>query len=443
MVTYCGMRSKGSEMVDDEGTGDRGMTGQLGELVERTEQVTSDPGESAELLIPAESERTPIISIVLPTMNEEEGIGECINCALDGIKEIGLPAEIIISDDSTDRTPEIAQRSGARVVTPDQQGYGYAYKYGFEFARGRIIVMGDADTTYDFGELPRLIGPIVRGEADLVMGSRFDGKIETGAMPKLHRYVGNPALTRFLNTFYDAGVSDAHSGYRAVRRDALERLDLRSNGMEFASEMIMRAASKGVEIEEVPITYYNRKGDTTLDSFRDGWRHVKFMLINAPGYLFSLPGALFVGLGLCIMTLSYFHTQVLGITFGARSTIIGSLFTIVGYQIGLLSVFTSLAADPIKSPNDPISQWVTSNFQFGHGALLGIGLFVTGLVYATYLIGSWVASGYTRLPLVSDEMVTFTAIVLGIQTIFSSFHLHALRVKGNTDDVDPQKPDNV
>lgn len=425
--------------ADEWGVGDT-AEGDNRPRAEQSRGSTSDAEQSGspDLLVTEDSESEPIISIVLPTMNEEEGVGECIYRAIDGIQQLGLPTEIIVSDDSTDRTPEIAEEWGARVVKPDRRGYGYAYKYGFQFARGNIVVMGDADTTYDFTELPKLIEPILQARADLVMGSRFEGTIKPGAMPKLHQYVGNPLLTRFLNTFYDAGVSDAHSGFRALRRDALDELNLRSNGMEFASEMVMDASTSGLEIEEVPITYHERQGEATLDSFRDGWRHVKFMLTNAPRYLFTFPSILFVTLGLLTLGLSFFDVQPGGITFGIHTAILGSLLTIVGYQTGLLSVFTTLAADPIRSPDDSITRWIRSNFRFGHGALLGSALFTAGaLWYTVSILRLVVTGGYTVIPMVPSHMLAFTAIVLGVQTVFSSFHLSALRVNGKSDGIRP------
>jgi len=194
-----------------------------------------------ELLVGQDSDTTPPqLSVVMPTLNEESGIRTCIDWIKTAIEELQVPTEIIISDSSTDRTPEIAREMGAIVVEPDGKGYGYAYRYAFERTRGAYIAMGDADTTYDFKQIPRLLTHLEETGADMVMGSRLDGEIKNGAMPTLHQYIGNPALTRFLNTFYRAGVSDAHSGFRIFTREAYETMDWETTGMEFASEMIMR-----------------------------------------------------------------------------------------------------------------------------------------------------------------------------------------------------------
>jgi hypothetical protein len=369
----------------------------------------------------AEQQQRPVLSVVMPTMNEEEGIAECIERIKRGLTEIGVEGEIIISDASEDRTPEIARSMGARVVKPDKPGYGYAYRYAFEHANGDYIAIGDADTTYDFEELPKLFELVAHGDADMAMGSRLDGEIKPGAMPPLHQYIGNPLLTKFLNVFYDAGVSDAHSGFRVISREALDTLDLQTDGMEFASEMIMDAGAKGLRIAEVPITYHEREGEAKLESFRDGWRHVKFMLVNAPGYLFSVPGMVMGVLGVLVMAMAYTGTGILGQPFGIHSLIAGSLLTLVGYQVGSFGLLAGSISNPIRRPDDPITNWVHEHFSLERGATLGVGLFLLGSAMASYLIWQWWASGFTELPLVSADIVAFTLIVLGIQTVFGSF----------------------
>jgi hypothetical protein len=249
-------------------------------------------------------------------------------------------------------------------------------------------------------------------------------------MPKLHQYVGNPLLTKFLNVFYEAGVSDAHSGFRVIGRDALDRLDLQSDGMEFASEMIMQAAEQGLRIEEVPIVYHPREGEATLDSFRDGWRHVRFMLLNAPGYLFTGPA---IGLGLVgvvMMALSLTNRPFAGVYFGQHTMIAGCLVTIVGYQVGSLGLFSAVAAEPIRSPRDPVTEVVLDRFRLEHGTTLGLVLVTGGAVYTTYLVVRWVESGYTELPIIPVNMLAFTVLVLGIQTVFYSFFLSLLARAG-------------
>ena len=396
-------------------------------MSEQMRTSRTEPASAAEeMLVTPDSDRRPILSVVMPTLNEEVGVRKCIDQIKKALDDLGIPGEIIVSDSSDDRTPEIAAERGAHVVEPDGMGYGYAYKYAFERARGDYVVIGDADTTYDFAELPKLLKPVRDGEADMVMGSRLGGEIRPGAMPSLHQYVGNPLLTKFLNVFYSAGVSDAHSGFRVIDKKVLDRLDLRSDGMEFASEMIMEASAQGFRIEEVPITYHEREGEATLDSFRDGWRHVKFMLINAPSHLFSVPGLVFSVLGVLTMALALFDVQVGTTSPGINTMIAGSLLTIVGFQITTLAVFSSIAADPIQRPRDSITGLIRNRFKLEHGATIGLLLYVFGTVYVTFVVAQWATGGFDTAPFAIQSMVAFTAIVLGTQTIFSSFFFSML-----------------
>lgn len=395
--------------------------------------TTANRRRGEELLLGKDSEQQPTLSVVMPTLNEQQGIRETIHRIKSAIGVIGVPAEIIISDSSTDRTPEIATEEGAIVVEPERGGYGYAYRYAFDHARGDYIAIGDADTTYDFAELPKLLHRLIETDSDMVLGSRLDGEIKPGAMPNLHQYIGNPLLTRFLNVFYNAGVSDAHSGFRVMKREALAELDLEANGMEFASEMIMQASIQGWQIEEVPITYYQREGEATLDSFRDGWRHVKFMLLNAPGYLFLIPSGLLITAGLVLMLFGVSGYEIQSgavrpdpLSFGTRSMVVGSLLTIVGFQIGNLGVFAIFSSDPIRQPGDRIQQWMLDRLRLQTGATVGLLLLAGGLSYAAYLIFVWATAGYSQLPPLAYDIATFTAIVVGIQTIFNAFFFSAI-----------------
>jgi glycosyltransferase involved in cell wall biosynthesis len=384
------------------------------------EQLVDEP-EPSPLLLSRDSEATPTLSIVLPTLDEEQGIGECIEKAKRAIGQLGVTAELIISDSSTDTTPNIARERGAIVVSPDKLGYGYAYRYAFEHARGEYIAIADADTTYDFEDLPRLLDLVAGGDADIAMGSRLQGEIESGAMPRLHQYIGNPVLTKFLNVFYGAGVTDAHSGFRVISREALERLDLQCDGMEFASEMIMHAGAKGLRIEEVPITYHERKGEATLSSFRDGWRHVKFMLTNAPSCLFSAPATLFGILGAAMMVLSLLETTIGGIYLGTHTVIAGTLLVISGYQVGGFALISAIATDPIREQQDPITDGIRQNVHMEHALTLGLLLLIAGGGYIAYVVLDWIASGYDTPPFDPIQMFGFVAVVLGIQTMFTAF----------------------
>jgi len=417
------MTSKDSVANNNDPRGDGGIAVQDYVPDIKPAEQASTRKSAPNLLVEADSDRRPVLSVVMPTMNEEEGIAMCLDWIEEAILELGLPTEIIVSDSSTDRTPEIARERGAIVVEPDQQGYGYAYRYAFEQARGEYVVMGDADTTYDFSQIPRLLEHLKAEDADMIMGSRLEGEIEDGAMPPLHQYIGNPLLTKFLNGFYDAEVSDAHTGFRVFRRDILDELGLKTNGMEFASEMVMEAGAQGLDIEEVPIVYHKREGEETLESFRDGWRHVRFMLVNAPGYLFSIPGLVLGAFGLLVMTVAWSGLAVGGVSLGINSMIAGSLFTIVGYQVGSLGVFATVASDPIQESSDTITRTLTELVSLERGATAGFVVFGVGVIAAGGLVYQWAANGFTSVGFTMAALGAFTATVIGLQTIFSSFFL--------------------
>lgn len=369
------------------------------------------------------------ITLVIPTMNEEEGIGECIDRANEAFDELGMDGEIIISDSSSDRTPEIAQEKGAKVVEPDRPGYGYAYRYAFREAEGDLVAMGDGDTTYDFSKLPDLIREMREKDADMVMGSRLEGDIKPGSMPKLHKYIGNPLLTNFLNRFYGAGVSDAHSGMRVIKKDALDRLDLETDGMEFASEMIMEAGARDLKIVEVPITYHEREGDATLHSFRDGWRHVKFMLKNAPGYLFLWPGITMLVLGSLLGSASLLNVEIMGTVPGINSQILALILVLTGYKAVNYSVFADLVSDPIKQSNNRVNDTIVSGFTLEKGLLAGGVMLLAGISYSTLLVVRWYGSGFSDVPTPTQGLLSLASIIFGIQVVFDSFFLSMLPEK--------------
>ena len=381
----------------------------------------------SELVLPASSEQTPTLSVVMPTLNEEEGIADCIESIENALEDVGITGEIVVSDSSTDKTPEIAESMGARVVEPDQPGYGYAYQYAFERARGEYIAIGDADCTYDFEELPKLLELVRDGDADMAMGSRLEGEILPGAMPPLHEHVGNPLLTKFLNVFYKAGVSDAHSGMRVLSRDALETLDLHTTGMEFASEMIMEAGAQDLTIEEVPITYHPREGEATLESFSDGWRHVKFMLQNAPSYLFSVPGLAMCLLGGLILAFAYTGASIGPMNFGVNTFLGGAFFLVLGFNLSHFAVFSSIASDPIRKPTDPVTTFIGERLSLEHGMIIGGAVSAVGAIYMLAKVVTWAASGFPSLSFQPDTLIGMLLVVVGLQMVFGLFLIDSIR----------------
>jgi len=367
------------------------------------------------------------VSVVLPSKNEKETIDICISKIKKVFDSESIVGEIIVADNSIDETPIIAKDQGADVITPDRHGYGYAYRYAFNYLKEKYgkypkyIIMGDADNTYDFMEIPKLLKPLIEDEADLVIGSRFKGKIEKGAMPWHHKWIGNPLLTKCLNWFFKVGVSDAHSGFRAIKGEALEKLDLKTNGMEFASEMIIEATRKGLRIKEVPISYYKRTtGDSKLSSFSDGWRHLKFMLINAPTFLFTYPGLVFLFAGLFLIFSAFLNIRNV-FAFGIHSMIAGSLLTIVGYQIVFFGFFANIYE----------RKGLPKFFTLEKGATIGAVMCIFGFIYALSSLLRWIYSGFKLLPSVEQDIIGFTFIVLGLQTFFSSFMLSIIAERGS------------
>ena len=376
----------------------------------------------------ARSDESIDVTVIIPTRNERESIAECIEKAKRALEKLGLKYEIIVSDSSTDDTPEIARKHGAKVIHPDQLGYGYAYIYALRYARGKYIIMADGDGTYDFEETPKLLEPLIKGEADMVLGTRLKGKILPGAMPWLHRYIGNPLLTFVLNRFYGTHVSDSHSGFRAFTREAIEKIRPSAKGMEFATEMLIKAAYAGLRIAEVPITYYPRKGgQSKLRSFRDGWRHLKLLLALAPKYLYYVPGVVFIIVGVILMLVALLRVN-LGYSPGIHSSILGGVFTILGYNL----VFAGIVADTYlaNSIGRFTSRYTTivyKHFNIERLILFGTSLTVIGLLYVLYLFILWLNSEYRFIPIRGENVLAFTMIILGLEIIFDGFIIYLLK----------------
>jgi glycosyltransferase involved in cell wall biosynthesis len=361
------------------------------------------------------------ISIVIPALNEEGIVGKTVKSVpLTKLKEKGLDAEVVVVDNaSTDNTAQEATDAGARVVREDKRGYGNAYLRGFREAKGDIIVMGDADGTYPFDTTYEFIQPLLNGDYDIVMGSRLKGDIKKGAMPALHRYIGNPFLTGLLNALFKAGISDAHCGMRAFRKETIDELKLHSPGMEFASEMVIEAARGNLKIAEIPITYYPREGESKLNSVSDGWRHLRFMMLYRPTPFLLAPGIVVLLLGISLVV----GVSILGQS-RMHSLILGSLLVIIGYQMLLtwmqFGAFGEMYG--LNKSSGAVNKYL-SYHSLGRELILGVLLLLIGLVIGINVLFSWSAAGFGGLFQTLNAMMALIFFILGIQTIFSSIFI--------------------
>jgi glycosyltransferase involved in cell wall biosynthesis len=370
----------------------------------------------------------PLVSVVIPCLNEAQNIEQCVTAALASLRRMGVRGEVIVADNgSHDGSAELATAAGARVVHESRRGYGSAYLAGFAASRGRYIVMADADLTYDFNDIPRFVMALQEG-AEMAIGDRMDN-IKPGAMPWLHRYVGNPLLTGLLNALFKTGVNDAHCGMRAVRRDVLERLDLRTTGMEFASEMVIRASKENLRIAEFPIAYHPRGGESKLASFRDGWRHLRFLLVHSPTHLFIVPGTLLAGLGALIVALVGGGLEVAGRSWGIHALIGGAMLMIVGTQVVALGLCAHAYGTYFMGERDPWFDRMRARLRLEHGLLLGGVFMLGGLAMGAVIVATWISHGLGSL---SDERLAVIAaslLIVGIQIFFSSFLLSILGLR--------------
>jgi len=377
---------------------------------------------------PSEQGQTPRVSVVIPCLNEADSIEACVAAALGGLAACELSGEVVVADNgSTDGSASLAQRAGARVVEEPRRGYGSAYLAGFAAARGEFIVMADADLTYDFGDIPRFVGELEDG-AQLVMGDRMDN-IHPGAMSWLHRYVGNPVLSGILNLFFRTGVRDAHCGMRAFRRDSLPALDLRTTGMEFASEMVIRAAKADLDIRQLPIEYHPRGGESKLSSFRDGWRHLRFLLVHSPTHLFVIPGAAMLALGTLVMATVLLQIDVLGRTWQQHTMIAGALLLIVGTQVVSLGLCAHAYGMYFMNDIDPWFDRMRARFRLEHGLLLGGSILIAGFALTASIVGVWIDRGLGNLSEERLAVVAATLVIVGLQIFFSSFLLSILGLR--------------
>ncbi|MGO8794946.1 MAG: glycosyltransferase family 2 protein [Candidatus Sulfotelmatobacter sp.] len=376
------------------------------------------------------------VSVVLPCLNEGETVGICVSKAIATLEAAGLKGEVIVADNgSTDGSVEIAQRGGAHVVHVSQRGYGNALKGGIEAARGVYVLMADSDDSYDFGHIPRFVEEL-RSGCDLVMGNRFLGGIQKGAMPPLHRYLGNPVLTALGRLFFRSPCRDFHCGLRAFRKDSYERMDIRSTGMEFASEMVVKASLLQMKVREVPTTLSpdGRSHAPHLRTWNDGWRHLRFLLMYSPRWLFLYPGigSILLGLAVCFWLLPgprhvgdiVFDVHTLAYAFGAM---------LVGSQLLAFAVFTKVfAITEGLLPEDSRLNRLFEHVKLETGLVAGAVLVFLGIAGSVFALSTWMRSSFGPMnseSLLRVVMPSVFALTLGAQVIFSSFFLSILGLR--------------
>jgi glycosyltransferase involved in cell wall biosynthesis len=375
------------------------------------------------------------VSIVMPCLNEVETLATCIQKARRAIEKDRLVAEVVVADNgSTDGSQVVGQQLGVRVVEVTKKGYGNALRGGISAAHGRFVIMGDADDSYDFAAIGPLIEKL-RAGYDLVVGNRFSGGIERGAMPWLHRWVGNPVLTWISRVFFKTPVGDMHCGLRGFRKSAYEKMRLRATGMEFASEMVIKASLRRMKIAEVPVTLRpdGRTRPPHLRTWRDGWRHLRFMLLFSPRWLFLYPGVALFGVSLAVGAWLETGPKVVG-SFGLdiHTLLLSGFGTLIGYQLVVFAVFTKVFA--MREGFHPPNATYSAMFRYLNletGLAIGALMFALGIVGTLVAVLSWHAVGFGAL----DPRTTMREIIpaavlltLGVQTIFASFFLSILGI---------------
>ncbi|NIR46559.1 MAG: glycosyltransferase family 2 protein [Gemmatimonadetes bacterium] len=373
------------------------------------------------------------LTILLPCLNEAETIGTCIQKARGYLESRNIAGEVLVADNgSTDGSQEIACRLGARVVDVSERGYGAALMGGIAAARGRYVIMGDADDSYDFSDLDPFVEKL-RASYELVMGNRFLGGIAAGAMPPLHRYLGNPVLSWFGRLFFKSPVKDFHCGLRGFSREAIQRLGLTTTGMEFASEMVVKATLQKLRITEVPTTLSpdGRSTPPHLRTWRDGWRHLRFLLLFSPRWLFLYPGLILMTVGLASMLWLLPGPRRIGsIGLDVNTLVYSGAAIIVGFQAVAFAVFAKIFAMNARLlPEDSRFRWLIKFFSLEVGIVVGLALALGGLVASGYAVGFWGRYSFGALdPRVSLRIVApaATALMLGLQIVFASFFINVL-----------------
>ena len=378
------------------------------------------------------------LSVIIPCLNEEKGIGLCLDEVRKIIRQLGLTTEVIVIDNgSTDGSAKIVLAAmkdfpELKLVEEKEAGYGRACLAGFKQARGKNIFMADSDGTYDFSEIPLFIKKLDQG-FDLVVGNRFIKPMDKGVMPIHHKYIGNPILSFMVRLFFGVKIHDIHCGARAVSKQAFEKMPLHTGGMEFASEMVIQAARHGLRIGEVTVSYSKRLGTSKLRSVNDGWRHMRFILLYSPLILFLLPGFLLLAVGLGSMIVLYLTSpSVFGIQLFVHPLFASSLLVIIGYQLVIFALFSKTYAITHLGERNAFFEKLFKIVTLERALLVGFISALVGTFVYLFIFNAWVSSGFGSLDQIKNSIVALTFVVVGVQTIASAFMLSILGIQEKT-----------
>ncbi len=368
------------------------------------------------------------VSVVMPCLNEEKGISLCLRKIKEVFAKENINGEIIVADNgSTDRSREICAEFGAGVFIEPVQGYGAAYLRGLKEAKGKYIIIADSDNTYDFGDIPKFLAALRAGN-DFVIGSRFKGRISRGAMPWANRYIGNPILSGMTRMFFKTKLNDIHCGIRGFTADAYRKMNFQSMGMEFATEMVVSAMQNKLKIMELPTNYYARFGKSKLMPFSDAWRHIRFMLLYCPGWLYFVPGliGLFIGLGMLILLLKG-PVFFIGHYWDTHLAVIASTVSILAFQLINLGVFAHLyvVERGLLKP-DKFIVFYKKYFNLERSVICGIALFFIGGLINFLIFLEWYSRGFGALYRIRESVFAMTLLIIGLQMVFSSFFIGLL-----------------
>ena len=392
--------------------------------------------QSASELRRQPGDRPVEVSVVIPCLNEARSLGACIKKAQGAFKDAQLNGEVVVADNgSTDGSIGIAEELGARVVHAPIKGYGSALRKGIEEAKGSFIIMGDADGSYDFSALPRFVDQWRKG-FKLVLGDRFKGEIKPGAMPWHHKYIGNPMLTAILNLFFGAGIGDVYCGMRGFTPDLYHDLDIRTTGMEFAVEFVLKAAKRGTAISEIPITLWpdKRGRPPHLRSLPDGWRTLRLMLLCAPNWLFLVPGGSLTVVGISIVLWLFPGPRQVGrVVFDLHSMLFGMLFVLLGVQIISIGLFAKVFsyAEHLGQGEPTLEGWLR-RIKLEHGLAAGGSLALAGFMGDAWVFWHWASLGFGPLQEIRTVILASLCLFVGVQIIFSSFFLSMLGISRGT-----------